>query len=85
MLQSNQNNFDFFELDSQALLPSVPCNILKAPSTHSTIKMLKREREKNRLFVAVLCAQHSVCESQWKRKGLLSFSSEHFYNRVCGG
>ena len=44
LLQFYQNNFDFFELDSQALLPSVPCNILKAASTRSTIKMLRRER-----------------------------------------
>ena len=42
-LQFYQNNFDFFELDSQALLPSVPCNILKSPSTNSYKDGLKRK------------------------------------------
>ena len=83
-LQFLQNIFDFFELDSQELLPSVPSYILKATTTVTAIKMLRREREKIISLALcsvnnILCVSHSGKEKNFS----LSLSSKHFYDIVC--
>ena len=59
-LQSYQNNFDFFEPDRQAPLPSVPCNILE---TLSILLTTKRKREIHFLHT-VAHTHRTLCTKQ---------------------
>ena len=66
LLQSYQNNFDFFEPDRQASLPSVPCNIFENLSIQLT---KKRKREVHFLCTVAhteFCALKMLCREREK-------------------